>query len=100
MNEHIGSDFDDFLIEEGILQEVEAVAIKKVVAGLIEQAMDEAHLTKAEMARRMGTSRGQLDRLLDPANPSVTLSTLVRAAKATGKRMSVSFDNLDGTAAA
>lgn len=92
MNEYIGSDFDDFLAEEGILQEVEAAAIKKVIAYLVKQAMDEAQITKAEMARRMGTSRVQLDRLLNPDNTSVTLGTLVKASNAVGKKLSISFD--------
>ena len=89
----IGSDFDDFLREEGIFEEVEAGAIKKVVASMIEQALVENHLTKSEMARRMGTSRTQLDRLLDPKNRSVTLTTIVKAAKAIGKKISISFDD-------
>lgn len=89
----IGSDFDDFLREEGIFEEVEAGAIKKVVACMIAQAITENHLTKAEMARRMGTSRTQLDRLLDPDNRSVTLSTLVKAAKVFGKKISITFED-------
>jgi DNA-binding Xre family transcriptional regulator len=93
-NSHIGSDFDDFLREEGIFEEIEARAIKKVIAAMIEQTMAEKHVTKTEMARRMATSRGQLNRLLDPANPSVTLATLAKAARAVGKRMSISFDDL------
>lgn len=93
-NPHIGSDFDDFLQEEGIFEEVEAAAIKKVVACMIKQAMAETHITKSEMARRMGTSRTQLDRLLDPANPSVTLATIARAAAAIGKKISISFEEM------
>ena len=93
-NPHIGSDFDDFLREEGIFEEVQAGAIKKVVACMIEQAMAESHVSKTEMARRMKTSRAQLDRLLDPANPSVTLTTIAKAAKAVGKKMSISFEDL------
>jgi DNA-binding Xre family transcriptional regulator len=93
-NPHTGSDFDDFLRAEGIFEEVEAGAIKKVVACMIERAMAESHVSKTEMARRMATSRGQLNRLLDPANPSVTLTTLAKAAKAVGKKMSISFEDL------
>ena len=93
-NPHIGSDFDEFLREEEIFEEVEAAAIKKVLACMIEQAMAETHITKSEMARRMGTSRTQLDRLLDPANPSVTLSTVAKAAKAIGKKISISFEEI------
>src|SRR5437867_4486545 len=63
----IGSAFDDFLKEEGTYEATQAVAIKRVLAWQIEKAMKEQHLTKAEMARRMATSRSQLDRLLDPA---------------------------------
>lgn len=93
-NRHIGSDFDAFLRAEDIIEEVEAAAIKKVVASMIAHAMAERRVTKTEMARRMATSRGQLDRLLDPANPSVTLATLARAARAIGKRMSISFEDV------
>jgi hypothetical protein len=56
-NNCIGSDFDDFLREEGVFEEVEAGAIKKIVASMIEQALVENHLTNSEMARRMGASR-------------------------------------------
>ncbi|GHU11894.1 Fis family transcriptional regulator [Betaproteobacteria bacterium] len=93
-NEHIGSDFDDFLQEEGIFEEVEAGAIKKVVASMIERAMVETSITKSEMARRMGTSRAQLDRLLDPENPSVTLATIARAGRAIGKKISIRFEDM------
>jgi DNA-binding phage protein len=89
----IGSDFDDFLREEGIFEEVEAAAIKKVVACMIEQAIAKEHLSKSEIARRMGTSRTQLDRLLDPNNRSVTLTTIVKAAKVFGKKLSISFED-------
>jgi antitoxin HicB len=90
MNEkHVGSDFDDFLQEEGLLEEVEAVAAKRVLAYQISQAMQEQQLSKAAMARRMGTSRSSLDRLLDPEVPSVTLLTLERAAHVLGKRVRI-----------
>jgi len=63
------------------------LAIKRVLAWQIEEAMKKQHLTKAEMARRMETSRSQLDRLLDPESNSVTLETLTRAARATGRQV-------------
>ena len=85
----IGSDFDDFLKEEGIYEATQAVAIKRVLAWQIGQAMKDSHISKAEMARRMDTSRSQLDRLLDPDSDSVTLETLTRAARAVGRRVRV-----------
>ncbi|MGE5565039.1 MAG: helix-turn-helix domain-containing protein [Parcubacteria group bacterium] len=85
----IGSSFDDFLDEEGIRDEVEDLALKEIIADQIAAAMQERGITKTAMAARMGTSRRQLDRLLDPANPSVTLSTLRRAAHAVGRTLSV-----------
>ncbi len=85
----IGSTFDDFLKEEGTYESTQAVAIKRVLAWQIERAMKEKHLTKAEMARRMDTSRSQLDRLLDPDSDSVTLETLARAARAVGRQVRV-----------
>ena len=88
MNEkHVGSDFDDFLREEGLLEDAEAVASKRVLAFLISRAMEQQNLTKAALARRMGTSRSSLDRLLDPSVPSVTLSTIEKAARALGKEV-------------
>ncbi len=93
MNPHIGSDFDDFLEEEGILEEVEAAAIKKVIACMIAQTMEETHISKTEMAKRMNTSRTQLDRLLNPNCHSVTLATLTKAAAAVGKKISISLED-------
>ena len=86
-NPPIGSSFESFLDEEGILEECTATAIKWVLAGQIEHAMQERGLTKSAMAKAMRTSRPQLDRLLDPANPSVTLDTLQRAAAAVGRKL-------------
>jgi antitoxin HicB len=84
---HSGSTFDSFLEEEGIREEVEAVAIKRVLAWQLEQAMQEQQKTKQAMAKQLRTSRSQLDRLLDPQNVSVTLDTITRAARALGKRV-------------
>lgn len=84
---HSGSTFDRFLEEEGIREEVEAVAIKRVLAWQLSQAMREQQKTKQAMARQLHTSRSQLDRLLDPQNISVTLDTITRAARALGKRV-------------
>ena len=85
--DHSGSTFDSFLEEEGIRQEVEAVAIKRVLAWQLERAMRKQQKTKQAMAKQLHTSRSQLDRLLDPRNISVTLDTITRAAKALGKRL-------------
>ena len=88
-NKHIGSDFDDFLREEGILDDAEAVATKRVIAFQIAREMESAQISQSELARRMNTSRSTVERLLDPTNPSVTLQTLERAASAVGKRLKV-----------
>ena len=85
--DHSGSSFDNFLEKEGIREEVEAVAIKRVLAWQLEQAMQEQQKTKQAMAKQLHTSRSQLDRLLDPRNVSVTLDTITRAARALGKRV-------------
>ncbi len=86
---YIGSSFDDFLAEEGMLERVNARAMKRVIAWQLSQAMEAKELTKTEMAERMGTSRTSLDRLLDSSNASVTLLTLERAAIAVGKRLRI-----------
>jgi DNA-binding Xre family transcriptional regulator len=88
---YIGSNFDDFLAEEGLLAETETVAVKRVIAYQVEQMMKEQNLTKTEMSRRMNTSRAALERLLDPANQSITLQTLERAAKALGRRLQITL---------
>jgi antitoxin HicB len=85
--DHSGSTFDSFLEEEGIREEVEAVAIKRVLAWQLAKAMREQQKTKQAMARRLRTSRSQLDRLLDPQNASVTLDSISRAARELGKRV-------------
>ena len=88
-NPHRGSSVEGFLREEGLYEEASARAIKEVLAWQIEQEMERQGIPKAELARRMGTSRSALDRLLDPENESVTLGTLLRAAAALGSELSV-----------
>ena len=86
-NPRIGSDFEDFLRDEGRLDEATAVAIKRVLAWEIQRAMEVAGVSQAEMARRMKTSRAVVRRLLDESDPSVTLATISRAALALGKQV-------------
>ncbi len=90
-NKYIGSDFDDFLEQEGLLAEIESNAIKRVIAFQISELMKKHKLSKAAMARQMQTSRSSIDRLLDPQNESVTLQTLERAAIVLGKRLEINF---------
>ena len=85
----IGSSFDDFLEEENILAQSDATAIKRVIAFEVEKSMEEEHITKTEMAKRMGTSRSSLTRLLDPLNNSITLATIETALAAIGKRVQI-----------
>jgi predicted XRE-type DNA-binding protein len=87
--QYLGSNFDDFLAEEGLLGEAESVAVKRVIAFQIYRLMQEQNLSKSAMAKRMKTSRAALDRLLDPENQSVTLQTLEKAAQALGKRVQI-----------
>jgi antitoxin HicB len=87
VTDYSGSTFDSFLEQEGIREEVEAVAIKRVLAWQLEQAMKVQQKTKQAMAKQLRTSRSQLDRLLDPQNVSVTIATITRAARALGKRV-------------
>ncbi len=88
-NQYIGSSLDDLLEETGELAEVNTVAIKRVIAWEIAQKMEAEHITKKKMAEIMKTSRSALDRLLDPANTSVTLHTLDNAARAVGKTLRI-----------
>jgi antitoxin HicB len=88
-NKHVGSDFDEFLEDEGLLAETEATAVKRVIAYQIRQEMEARHISKSMLAEMMRTSRSSLDRLLDPDNGSVTLLTLESAALALGKKLKV-----------
>jgi len=88
-NPHIGSSFDDFLKEEGIFDEVNAVAIKRVISWQVQQEMESKQWTKKVLAERMDTSRSAVDRMLDPENTSVTLKTLDRTASVLGKRLKI-----------
>ena len=87
--ENIGSSLDEFLEEEGILEEATARAQKKALAWQLDQAMKQRGFTNTEMARRMRTSRAQLDRLLDPAHTTVKLETMQRAAAIVGKSLRI-----------
>ena len=89
MKKHVGSSFDEFLAEEGILSETEATAVKRVIAYQLSQFMEENKLSKTAMAKRMQTSRSALDRLLDSANPPVTLQTMESAARVLGKKLRI-----------
>jgi len=88
-NIHAGSDFDDFLKEEGVFEEVEARALKRALAMRVQDLMQKEKMTKSNMAINMRTSRAAVDRLLDGANTSVTLGTLNRAAKALGRKLKI-----------
>ena len=84
---NVGSNFDAFLEEEGIFEEVQETALKRVLAFQVRKAMEEKNLSKTEMAKKMKTSRSALDRLLNPDNDSVTLQTMKKAAHAVGRRL-------------
>lgn len=90
---YIGSSFEDFLKEEETYEEITTRAVKRVLAWQISEAMKEKGISKMEMARRMRTSRSQLDRFLDPNNEKVLLETVQRAASAIGKRVSISLED-------
>lgn len=77
----------DFLAGEGLLAEVQVLALKRVVALQLQQVLDQEHVTKTELAARMKTSRAALDRILDPANPSLTVASLGKAAAALGRKV-------------
>ena len=90
-NPHIGSSFDDFLDEQGILEECEHQALKEILADQVRKAMEDRRISKTEMAKKMHTSRRQLDRLLDPSVANVTLATMLKAARAVGRELHIAL---------
>ena len=90
-NKHIGTDFSDFLKEDGIYEETNDIAIKRDIAYQLEQEMKAQNITKTKMAEMMNTSRAVVNRLLNPDNSSLTLSTLESATHALGKRLNISI---------
>ena len=94
-NPHIGSSLDELLEEDGLLAEVSAIAIKRVLAWQVAQSMSSQGISKTQMAEQMKTSRTSLDRLLDPENTSVTLKTLERAAAVLGKRLQIALVDIE-----
>ena len=93
LNPHSGSNFDDFLLDNDILADVEEVALKRMLAYQIKNLMKSQSITVTEMARRMKTSRSSVDRLLDPENKSITLNTIGHAAKVLGKKCRIILEN-------
>lgn len=86
-NPRLGSSFDDFLREEGVYEATQASAIKHVLAWQLERAMEKSGISKNQMAKRMQTSRSQLDRILDPANDKIQLDTILKAAQVLGREV-------------
>lgn len=97
-NPHTGSSFDNFLQEEGIYEEVQAKALKRALSEQLAESMEARKLGKADMARKMSTSRSQLDRVLDPSNLAVQLDTLIKAAHAVGKVVEIKIKRPTKTA--
>ena len=93
-NPHAGSNFDDFLKDDGMFEEVQAKALKRALSEQIEESMQAANISKVKMAELMATSRSQLDRVLDPDNISVQLDTLMKAARAVGKTVEIKIRNV------
>ncbi len=90
-NKHIGSNFDDFLEDEGLLAEAQATAVSRVLAFQLEQFIKDKQLSKTAAARELNTSRSALDRLIDPKNTSINLSTMAKMAEMMGKKLHVSL---------
>ncbi len=88
-NKHLGSDFNEFLADQGILEECTASAVKSVLAMELADAMKAEHITKSALVERMHTSRSQLDRILDPNETGTSIDALTRAAVAMGKRLEI-----------
>ena len=91
LKQNMNSDFDEFLVDDGIYEDVNDIAIKRVIAYQLEEEMKAQNITKTKMAELMNTSRAVVNRLLNPDNSSLTLHTLESATKALGKRLKISI---------
>ncbi len=91
LKQNMNSDFDEFLVDDGTYQEVNDIAIKRVIAYQLEEEMKSQNITKTKMAELMNTSRAVVNRLLNPDNSSLTLHTLESATQALGKRLNISI---------
>ncbi len=90
-NPHYGSTLDSFLAQEGILEHTQAVALKRIIAFQLNDLLIEQNLTQADLAKKMGTSKAAISRLLNPNNTSLTLHTLLKAAQVLGKKIHLSI---------
>ncbi len=88
-NKHLGSSFEDYLKDQGTFEGSTAIAVKRVLAWQLEQAMEKEQLSKNQMAKAMNTSRSQLDRILDPDNNKIQIDTLMSAAKVLGRELRI-----------
>ncbi len=88
---HIGSNFDSFLKEEGILEESEAIAIKRILAYQVQEEMKRLNINKTDLATKMNTSRSALNRILDPKNTSISLKSMEKIARSLNKKLTISF---------
>lgn len=91
-NPYVGSSVDEFFAADGLLEEIEAAAIKRVIAHALMAEMEVKNISKTELARRLETSRSQIDRILDPENQSITLTSLMKAAALLGRRLHLSLE--------
>ena len=96
-NPHIGSNFDDFLEDEGIRGEVETLALKKLVSLQLQEILESEDVSKSELATRMKTSRTSVNRMLDPVNPSLTVASIGKVAAALGRKLEFKFVRVPGT---
>lgn len=90
-NKHIGSNFDDFLEEEGLLAKAQAVAIARVFAWELEAYIAKENQSKTAIARSLETSRSAVDRILDPENTSISLTTMAKLAEVMGKKLQITL---------
>lgn len=91
----IGSSFDDFMKDEGIYEECEAVAIKRIIAWQLQSYMEKCHITKTDIAKKMGTSRSFVNKILDEKNTSITLATILKVAKLVDKPVRFEFEKTE-----
>jgi len=85
-----GQSFSDFMVEQGLYEEAQELAAKKILIYQLEAEMEKQNISKNEMAKRLHTSRSAINNILDGAYNS-SIGSLEKIAYALGKQIAITL---------